>query len=46
MQFEQVTKDERVALPQPSIDTGLGLERMACILQGVEAYSTPICSVT
>jgi alanyl-tRNA synthetase len=37
MQFEQVTKEERVALPRPSIDTGLGLERMACILQGVES---------
>ena len=37
MQFEQVTKEERVALPRPSIDTGLGLERMACILQGVDS---------
>lgn len=37
MQFEQVTKDERLPLPRPSIDTGLGLERMACILQGVES---------
>jgi alanyl-tRNA synthetase len=37
MQFEQVTKEERVPLPRPSIDTGMGLERMACILQGVES---------
>src|SRR6201747_1020070 len=37
MQFEQVTKDERSPLPRPSIDTGLGLERMACILQGVDS---------
>ena len=37
MQFEQVTKEERQPLPRPSIDTGLGLERMACILQGVES---------
>src|ERR1043165_4689447 len=37
MQFEQVTKEERVALPRPSIDTGMGLERMACILQGVDS---------
>jgi alanyl-tRNA synthetase len=37
MQYEQVTKEERVALPRPSIDTGLGLERMACILQGVDS---------
>jgi alanyl-tRNA synthetase len=36
MQFEQVTKEERVPLPRPSIDTGMGLERMASILQGVE----------
>ncbi|MBX3567267.1 MAG: alanine--tRNA ligase [Rhizobiaceae bacterium] len=37
MQFEQVTKEERVALPRPSIDTGMGLERMASILQGAES---------
>lgn len=37
MQYEQVTKDERLPLPRPSIDTGLGLERMACILQGVDS---------
>ncbi|MCK1652513.1 alanine--tRNA ligase [Bradyrhizobium sp. 149] len=36
MQYEQVTKEERVALPRPSIDTGMGLERMACIMQGVD----------
>ncbi|WP_020696660.1 alanine--tRNA ligase [Reyranella massiliensis] len=33
MQFEQVTKEERVALPKPSIDTGMGLERLATVLQ-------------
>jgi alanyl-tRNA synthetase len=37
MQFDQVTKEERLPLPRPSIDTGMGLERMACILQGVES---------
>lgn len=37
MQFEQVTKEERQPLPRPSIDTGLGLERMASILQGVDS---------
>jgi alanyl-tRNA synthetase len=37
MQYEQVTKDERVDLPRPSIDTGMGLERMASILQGVDS---------
>ncbi len=34
MQFEQVTKEERVPLPRPSIDTGMGLERVAAVLQG------------
>jgi len=34
MQFEQVTKAERVNLPRPSIDTGMGLERLAAVLQG------------
>ncbi|TXR51126.1 alanine--tRNA ligase [Phyllobacterium endophyticum] len=34
MQFEQVTKEQRVDLPRPSIDTGMGLERLAAVLQG------------
>lgn len=34
MQFEQVTKDERVELPKPSIDTGMGLERIAAVMNG------------
>ncbi|MCJ8509874.1 alanine--tRNA ligase [Rhizobium lemnae] len=37
MQFEQTAPGERTPLPRPSIDTGLGLERMACILQGVQS---------
>jgi alanyl-tRNA synthetase len=37
MQFEQLAPDQRVPLPRPSIDTGMGLERMACILQGVDS---------
>ncbi len=35
MQYEQVSPGERVPLPRPSIDTGMGLERMAALLQGV-----------
>ena len=35
MQYEQVTPDERIDLPHPSIDTGMGLERVAAVMQGV-----------
>ena len=34
MQFEQITPDERIDLPAPSVDTGMGLERMAALTQG------------
>src|SRR5258708_2928413 len=34
MQYEQVNTDLRVDLPRPSIDTGMGLERLAAVLQG------------
>src|SRR3546814_6888105 len=34
MQFEQVTREERRPLPRPSIATGMGLERIAAVLQG------------
>jgi len=34
MQFEQVSKDKRINLPKPSVDTGMGLERMTALLQG------------
>jgi len=34
MQFEQVGPGERLPLPKPSIDTGMGLERIAAVLQG------------
>ena len=34
MQYEQLSADKRVDLPKPSVDTGLGLERTAALLQG------------
>ena len=37
MQYNQTEGGERVALPKPSIDTGMGLERMTCVLQGVHS---------
>jgi len=37
MQYEQTAPGERTLLPRPSIDTGMGLERMACVLQGKQS---------
>ena len=34
MQYEQVAGGKRLDLPRPSIDTGMGLERIAAVLQG------------
>jgi alanyl-tRNA synthetase len=34
MQFEQRAPGDRIDLPRPSIDTGMGLERVAAVLQG------------
>jgi len=34
MQFEQIAKDKRINLPKPSVDTGMGLERITALLQG------------
>jgi alanyl-tRNA synthetase len=34
MQYEQQASGQRVDLPRPSIDTGMGLERIAAVLQG------------
>ncbi|AHB09781.1 Alanine--tRNA ligase [Zymomonas mobilis subsp. mobilis str. CP4 = NRRL B-14023] len=41
MQYEQVNAETRLNLPRPSIDTGMGLERIASVLQGVhDNYDT------
>ncbi len=41
MQFEQSADGAREALPKPSIDTGMGLERIAAVMQGVhDNYDT------
>ena len=41
MQFEQISKDKRIDLPKPSVDTGMGLERIAALLQGThDNYET------
>lgn len=43
MQFEQLASGERVALPNPSIDTGMGLERISAVLQGThDNYETDL----
>lgn len=43
MQFEQHADGSRTRLPKPSIDTGMGLERIAAVLQGVsDNYDTDI----
>lgn len=43
MQYEQIEPGNRVPLPKPSIDTGMGLERMAAVLQGVHSnYDTDL----
>ena len=43
MQFEQLSADERVDLPKPSIDTGMGLERISALMQGThDNYETDL----
>ncbi|MDR2417051.1 MAG: alanine--tRNA ligase [Holosporales bacterium] len=43
MQFEQQANGERTLLPKPSIDTGMGLERVAAVMQGVtDNYDTDL----
>ena len=43
MQYDQITEDKRLDLPRPSIDTGMGLERVAAVAQGV--YSNYDCDL-
>ena len=41
MQYEQISKDKRINLPKPSVDTGMGLERVSALLQGThDNYET------
>ena len=41
MQYEQLASGERLNLPRPSIDTGMGLERISAVLQGThDNYAT------
>ena len=43
MQFEQRGPGDRVNLPKPSIDTGMGLERITAVLQGThDNYETDL----
>ena len=43
MQFEQIDAKTRVNLPKPSIDTGMGLERISALLQGThDNYETDL----
>tara|TARA_R110002096_G_scaffold435927_1_gene664319 strand:+ start:83153 stop:85795 length:2643 start_codon:yes stop_codon:yes gene_type:complete len=43
MQYEQFEDGSRVDLPKPSIDTGMGLERIAAVMQGVhDNYETDL----
>ncbi len=50
MQYDQLGPGERVALPRPSIDTGMGLERIAAVLQGkhddydIDLFRALICA--
>ena len=45
MQYEQISKHVREDLPKPSIDTGMGLERVTALLQNTnDDYATDIFS--
>jgi alanyl-tRNA synthetase len=43
MQYEQIAEGDRRPLPKPSIDTGMGLERVSAVLQGThDNYATDL----
>ena len=43
MQFEQQPDGTRVELPRPSVDTGMGLERLCAVMNGVQSnYETDL----
>jgi len=50
MQFEQTSDGSRTPLPKPSVDTGMGLERVAAVMQGtnnnyeIDLFKTLIAS--
>ena len=43
MQYEQVSKDRAHSLPRPSIDTGMGLERIAAVCKAFTTITRPTC---
>jgi alanyl-tRNA synthetase len=46
MQFEEVEPGKRIELPRPSIDTGMGLERISAVLQGKQdSFDTDLMRV-
>jgi len=43
MEFEQLSDGTRIPLPMRSVDTGMGLERLASVIQGVDSnYDTDL----